>query len=41
MTCSTLREPVIAPVGQRFVHAVQPMQVSVISYATRYSSNPG
>jgi len=30
MTCTTLREPVIALVGQRFVHAVQPMQVSVM-----------
>jgi hypothetical protein len=30
MTCTTLRSPVIASVGQRFVQAVQPMQVSMI-----------
>ena len=30
MTCSSFRVPEIASVGQRFVHAVQPMQVSII-----------
>ena len=30
ITCSSLREPVIAFVGQRFVQAVQPMHVSMM-----------
>jgi hypothetical protein len=30
MTCSSLRSPVMAFVGQRFVQAVQPMHVSMI-----------
>ena len=35
MTWTTLREPVMALVGQRLVQAVQPIQVSTIVYATR------
>ena len=31
--CSALRSPLIASVGQRFTHAVQPMHVSMIRYA--------
>jgi len=30
ITCNWLRVPEIASVGQRFVHAVQPMQVSIM-----------
>src|SRR6266436_10078296 len=33
MMCSPLRSPVIASVGQRFTHAVQPMQVSMMRKA--------
>src|SRR5438876_9477648 len=33
MMCSPLRSPVIASVGHRFTHAVQPMQVSMMRNA--------
>src|SRR2546428_30359 len=33
MMCNALRSPVIASVGQRFTHAVQPMQVSMMRKA--------
>src|SRR3954464_2734908 len=33
MMCSALRSPVMASVGQRFTHAVQPMQVSMMRKA--------
>jgi hypothetical protein len=38
MMCSSSRTPVIAFVGHRFVQAVQPMQVSMILYATSLPS---